>query len=289
MPWITFGPFVAYDAAGGIASNAVGKLYDVNDTTFSTPLVVQDASGVPIPDVTATADGVVSPFRLEDRTEAYWRSGSYTVYVQSLTGVREQLTALDVELNTITTDATNLGQRVTALEARPTGGTGGGGVTDHGALSGLADDNHPHYLTSARGDARYYTRAQADAATTSAVTTSSTGDRNRANHTGTQAISTVSNLETRLTALEGGAGGGGGAVSSVQGRTGAVVVTKADVGLGNADNTSDVAKPVSQATQAALNAKVSGTGVSALWKGTRAAYDAIASKSATTIYVITEA
>lgn len=25
------------------------------------------------------------------------------------------------------------------------GGGGGGGVTDHGALTGLADDDHPHY------------------------------------------------------------------------------------------------------------------------------------------------
>jgi hypothetical protein len=32
---------------------------------------------------------------------------------------------------------------------------GGGGVTDHGVLTGLADDDHPHYLNTARGDARY--------------------------------------------------------------------------------------------------------------------------------------
>ena len=34
---------------------------------------------------------------------------------------------------------------------------GGGtvGVTDHGALTGLADDDHPQYLTPVRGDARY--------------------------------------------------------------------------------------------------------------------------------------
>lgn len=35
------------------------------------------------------------------------------------------------------------------------GGSGGGGVTDHGALSGLADDDHLQYHTDARGDARY--------------------------------------------------------------------------------------------------------------------------------------
>jgi hypothetical protein len=32
---------------------------------------------------------------------------------------------------------------------------GGGGVTDHGALTGLADDDHPQYHTDTRGDARY--------------------------------------------------------------------------------------------------------------------------------------
>jgi hypothetical protein len=33
--------------------------------------------------------------------------------------------------------------------------SGGGGVTDHGALTGLSDDDHPQYHTDARGDARY--------------------------------------------------------------------------------------------------------------------------------------
>lgn len=33
--------------------------------------------------------------------------------------------------------------------------SGGGGVTDHGMLTGLADDDHLQYLTDARGNARY--------------------------------------------------------------------------------------------------------------------------------------
>lgn len=37
---------------------------------------------------------------------------------------------------------------------------GGGGVTDHGALTGLADDDHSQYHNDARGDARYYTQSQ---------------------------------------------------------------------------------------------------------------------------------
>lgn len=49
--------------------------------------------------------------------------------------------------------------------------------------------------------------------------------------------------------------GGGGAVASVNGQTGTVVLTKADIGLSNADNTSDANKPISSATQLALDAK----------------------------------
>lgn len=36
-----------------------------------------------------------------------------------------------------------------------TGGGGGGGVTDHGALTGLGDDDHTQYHNNTRGDARY--------------------------------------------------------------------------------------------------------------------------------------
>jgi hypothetical protein len=58
------------------------------------------------------------------------------------------------------------------------------------------------------------------------------------------------------------AAAGGGAVASVFGRTGIVVAqagdyTKSQVGLGNVDNTSDVNKPISTATQNALDLKES--------------------------------
>jgi hypothetical protein len=45
------------------------------------------------------------------------------------------------------------------------------------------------------------------------------------------------------------------AVSSVNGKTGVVTLTKGDVGLGNVDNTSDADKPVSTLQQTALNSK----------------------------------
>lgn len=49
-------------------------------------------------------------------------------------------------------------------------------------------------------------------------------------------------------------------VQSVAGKTGTVTLSSTDVGLGNVDNTSDANKPVSTATQSALNAKLSLTG-----------------------------
>ena len=44
-------------------------------------------------------------------------------------------------------------------------------------------------------------------------------------------------------------------VQSVAGKTGTVTLAKSDVGLGNVDNTSDANKPISSATQTALNSK----------------------------------
>lgn len=54
-----------------------------------------------------------------------------------------------------------------------------------------------------------------------------------------------------------------GGVSSVNGQTGVVTVTQADVGLSNVDNTSDADKPVSTATQTALDDKADASMVGA--------------------------
>lgn len=66
--------------------------------------------------------------------------------------------------------------------------------------------------------------------------------------------------------------GAGGGVASFNGRTGKVVpangdYTKAQVGLGNVDNTSDANKPISKATQAALNNKQSKITANGILKG----------------------
>lgn len=53
-----------------------------------------------------------------------------------------------------------------------TDGSGGGGATDHGALAGLADDDHPQYLNNARGDARYDATGTASSAVAAHVAAS---------------------------------------------------------------------------------------------------------------------
>lgn len=65
----------------------------------------------------------------------------------------------------------------------------------------------------------------------------------------------MSRIDARATTFPSG-GGGGGAVDSVNGRTGAVVLSRTDVNLGNVDNTSDLNKPISTATQSALDLKM---------------------------------
>jgi hypothetical protein len=110
--------------------------------------------------------------------------------------------------------------------------------------------------------------------TTTQLNARDTANRSRANHTGTQAVGTITGLATVATTgayadltgkptiptLTSQLTNDSGflttnAVSSVAGKTGVVTLAKGDVGLGSVDNTSDLAKPVSTATQTALNAK----------------------------------
>ena len=72
-------------------------------------------------------------------------------------------------LDTLEATIANLKRQLDALQntslnrlATHTHAGGGGGGADHGALTGLADDDHTQYLTQARGDARYYTETETD-------------------------------------------------------------------------------------------------------------------------------
>jgi hypothetical protein len=158
------------------------------------------------------------------------------------------------------------------------GGGGGGGVTDHGALTGLSDDDHAQYLNTTRGDARYPSIAALTSETNAraahearsdnphAVTKAQVGLGNADNTSdANKPISTAT--QTALNGKE-ATGVAAGLVTTHENRTdNPHAVTKAQVGLGNADNTSDANKPISTATQTALDAKQSADADLTSWAG----------------------
>lgn len=97
---------------------------------------------------------------------------------------------------------------VTLPNADVTLGSGGGGVTDHGALTGLVDDDHPQYHNDARGDARYSAVGHSHTGTYDPAGSAAAAQAaaiQRANHTGTQVASTISDfseaVDDRVAAL----------------------------------------------------------------------------------------
>lgn len=83
--------------------------------------------------------------------------------------------------------------------------SGGGGVTDHGALTGLADDDHTQYHTDARGDARYSQLGHTHTATQISDSTS----------TGRSVLTAVDSAAAR-TAIGAGTGNGDVTTSGTQ-------------------------------------------------------------------------
>lgn len=94
---------------------------------------------------------------LEDKYSKFQRNTGIDLQAEIAAGGSED--GLDnyytkTESNAITDD---LDERITTLEDTP-----GSGVTDHGDLTGLSDDDHLQYLNNTRGDIRYYTKSQID-------------------------------------------------------------------------------------------------------------------------------
>lgn len=76
---------------------------------------------------------------------------------------------------------------------------GSGGTSDHGALEGLSDDDHPQYHNDTRGDARYYTKAQSDSAlSTGLATKAATGHTHTMSAVTDAATYVDGRIETRL-------------------------------------------------------------------------------------------
>lgn len=125
--------------------------------------------------------------------------------------------------------------------------TGGGGLPEGSTLADLSETPMVKHFTSTEQE------KLAGIATGATANDTDTNLKSRANHTGSQAISTVTGLQSAIDTK---------APTASPTFTGTVSgVTKAHVGLGNVDDTPDASKPVSTAQAAAISAKADDTAV----------------------------
>lgn len=123
------------------------------------------------------------------------------------------------------------------------------------------------YSTTEENDEKY--QPKGDYVTNSTFTSSL---NNKVDKDGDKVLSTndfTTELKSKLEGIE--AGAQVNKVTSVAGRTGQVTLTKIDVGLDQVDNTSDLNKPISTATQEALDSKADASAIADMETKTNAA------------------
>jgi hypothetical protein len=161
----------------------------------------------------------------------------------------EDIEAIEADVAALETGKQPVGDYLTITEAivlyEPKKGANDNYVTDAekvllGNTSGVntGDQDLSSYETSTQLNAR------------------DTANRSRLNHTGEQAISTVIGLQSALDAKASEAS----LATHTTDTNNPHDVTKAQVGLSNADDTSDIDKPISTATQVELNKKLNKAG-----------------------------
>ena len=108
--------------------------------------------------IEGTTDGIADTFSFVDTTPA---SADYVdIFIDGRLRRDFTLDGQDVVFDSPPIG----GETYVLIHWQTVGGSGGGGVTDHGALTGLSDDDHSQYHNDTRGDARYYTQTAAQAA-----------------------------------------------------------------------------------------------------------------------------
>ena len=181
------------DSPAARISLGLGSAATADASTFA-----PTAHGHSLADVTGLStalDGKQAGLLLQDEGSSLGAAGTVTTI--NFTGPSVQATRVG---NVVTVDVTAVG---------------GGGVTDHGFLTGLGDDDHIQYFNAVRGDARYAlvghthplassvtpgNMSAADKAKLDTIASGATANatdaalRDRATHTGFQDVSTITNL-----------------------------------------------------------------------------------------------
>lgn len=208
----------AVTAAAGSATAAAASATSASNSADAAAQAAQDAQ-----DAAEQAAGGGEPTILAGTTSDYWR-GDKTW--QSLSDAIAAAPAVAAKLDASEKGAANGVATLGADQKIPESQLPAVAVTD---TFEVASQSAMLALTAERGDVAVRS------------------DLNKTYILKTEPASTLANWVELRTPTD--------AVLSVSGKTGAVALTKADVGLANVDNTSDADKPISTATQSALNGK----------------------------------
>lgn len=195
------------DGAGNPVESATGgQVYSVQG---GSPLAIAEyPSGVPLTSLSSSALGILPSFYA-----AFPSGGALEGFVdwpgdsippQEISASAAELeqasrAAIAAEMAATRLIAETAQARVEEI-ARSVGSGGAGGVSDHGALTGLNDDDHLQYARTdgTRGAFAAPTHTHTGYATSQTVTDSSAADRNRSNHYGEQPITSVTGLQDAL-------------------------------------------------------------------------------------------
>jgi hypothetical protein len=190
-------------------ASLVGKQVQVVTRNTTTPYPIYNAASDPIPSslMTVTPAGTTPTVYIDTETPG----SVYLDWYDAASGSRGPINFEEVSRQASVAAQAAAEAALAELQAYILANPGGGGVTDHSLLSNLTTgDPHTQYDTPARSLARHYSKEETGTLVANAVAAASAANRARENHTGTQGIETITNLESRLAALEAGGGGGSG-------------------------------------------------------------------------------
>ena len=245
-------PFPAVDAAQQALAAAQGALALITaQTSIATAKAVLTAA-----DVVLTHADVIAVQADADATHADMLQADADAAQTALDRIA---TAADLAQTTLDRAATNTDAAQTALDAIATAADRVQTGLDKAATaaSEVIASSQAGVATTKAGEA-----AASEATATNAASTATTQAGVATTRAGEAAASAVTasakaseSTASAIAAAASAASIASGPVISVNGKTDVVVLVKADISLGNANNTSDADKPVSTAQLAALNLK----------------------------------
>ena len=149
MVWITYPPMAAYDPTTRTAlTNAQGQIFAVEDLTYSSPLPIRDASGVPMTFVKIGDVPLTDEFQVEDKTKVIFKSGPYALVVQSLEG----LVANSLAARTAAESAAVSAEASRQAAVAAAGSGGGGGLPAGTTLEQIPNGGDRLAMTQAERD-----------------------------------------------------------------------------------------------------------------------------------------